>query len=237
MQKIAIIIPCYNEEKRLKTSSLFYLIENTTVDIYLANDGSKDGTLDIITEFASKNAERCFVLNFQQNQGKAATVFKSVNQLLEKDIYNFIGYFDADFSTPESEVSRLITEIEKEETEFLIGSRILLLNSGIKRKYHRHIIGRIIITLINLKFKLGIYDTQCGAKIFSSDILKQAFDKPFNTSWLFDVEIFIRLKKKDLLIKGKEIPVYNWKDVDGSKLGWKTSFKILDELYLLNKNY
>ena len=237
MQKIAIIIPCYNEEKRLKTTSLFYLIENTNVDIYLANDGSKDGTLEVITEFSSNNAERCFVLNFEQNQGKAATLFKAVNLLIEKDSYEYIGYFDADFSTPETEVIRLIAEIQKKETEFLIGSRILLLNSGIKRKYHRHIIGRIIITLINLKFKLGIYDTQCGAKIFSSAILKQCFDKPFNTSWLFDVEIFIRLKKKNLLSKGREIPVYNWKDVDGSKLGWKTAFKILNELYLLNKNY
>ena len=237
MQKIAIIIPCYNEEKRLKTSSLLYLIENTNVDIYLANDGSKDGTLEILNEFAAKNEDRCFVLNFQQNQGKAATIFKSVNSLLEKDYYNFIGYFDADFSTPESEVKRLLTVIENEKTEFLIGSRILLLNSGIKRKYHRHIIGRVIITLINLKFKLGIYDTQCGAKIFSAAILKQVFDKPFKTSWLFDVEIFIRLKKMDMLAKGKEVPVYNWKDVDGSKLGWKTAFKILNELYLLNKNY
>lgn len=237
MQKIAIIIPCYNEEKRLKTSSLFYLIENTTIDIYLANDGSNDGTLDVINDFALKNLTRCFVLNFEQNQGKANTIFKSVNLLLEKSIYDYIGYFDADFSTPESEVKRLLTEVEKDEKEFILGSRILLLNSGIKRKYHRHIIGRVIITLINLKFKLGIYDTQCGAKIFSSAILKQAFDKPFKTSWLFDVEIFVRLKKKNLLSKGREIPVYNWKDVDGSKLGWKTAFKILKELYLLIKNY
>lgn len=237
MQKIAIIIPCYNEEKRLKISSLSYLIENTAIDIYLANDGSKDRTLAVINEFASQNPTRCFVLDFEKNEGKANTIFKSVNLLLEKNKYDFIGYFDADFSTPESEIKRLLSEIKSNETSFLFGSRILLLNSGIKRKYHRHIIGRVIITLINLKFKLGIYDTQCGAKIFSSSILQQVFEKPFKTSWLFDVEIFIRLKKKNLLSKGREIPVYNWKDVDGSKLGWKTAFKILKELFLLNKNY
>ena len=118
-----------------------------------------------------------------------------------------------------------------------MGSRVLLLNSGIKRKYHRHIIGRAIITLINLKFKLGIYDTQCGSKLFSKDIIPKAFNKPFYTSWLFDVEIFIRLQKQNLLIHGIEIPIYNWKDVEGSKLVWKTGFKILKELYLLNKKY
>ena len=237
MQKIAFIIPCYNEEKRLQVSSLLYLIGNTSVDIYLSNDGSKDRTIEVITEFAGKNPERCFVIDFKQNEGKAATIYKSVNLLLEKKQYDYIGYFDADFSTPESETKRLITEIEKGETEFLIGSRIKLLNSGIKRKYYRHIIGRIIITIINFKFELGIYDTQCGAKFFSTSILKKAFNEPFKTSWLFDVEIFIRLKKLDLLKTGKEIPIYNWKDVDGSKLGWKTGFKIMKELFLLWKSY
>ena len=237
MQKIAIIIPCYNEEKRLQEKALLHLLEHTTADIFLANDGSKDNTLTIIEKFSALNSERCFVLHYPQNQGKANTVFKSVNEVLAKNEYDFIGYFDADFSTPASEITRLIKKIISSEAKFLLGSRILLLNSGIKRKFHRHIIGRIVITIINLRFKLGIYDTQCGAKLFTAAIAQQAFKMPFKTSWLFDVEIFIRLKKLHLLKYGQEIPIYNWKDVDGSKLGWKTSFKILNELYQLFKTY
>ena len=237
MQKVAIIIPCYNEAKRLDYKNIEQLLLNSNMDIFFANDGSKDNTVDIINAIILNNSERCFLIDFEENSGKANTIYKAINKINEEQQYDFIGYFDADFSTPANEVIRLVAELDKRKCQFLMGSRILLLNSGIKRKYHRHIIGRIIITLINFKFKLGIYDTQCGSKLFSKTIIPKAFNKPFYTSWLFDVEIFIRLQKQNLLVHGIETPVYNWKDVDGSKLGWKTGFKILKELYLLNKKY
>ena len=237
MQKIAIIIPCYNEANRLNYQNIEQLLLQSDMDIFFANDGSKDNTVEVIYSIISKHEARCQLIDFKENSGKANTIYKAINQINQQDKYDFIGYFDADFSTPANEIIRLVAELHKAKCEFLIGSRILLLNSGIKRKYHRHIIGRIIITLINLKFKLGIYDTQCGSKLFSKTIIPKAFDKPFYTSWLFDVEIFIRLQKQNLLKYGIETPIYNWKDVDGSKLGFKTGFKILKELYLLNKKY
>ncbi|WP_181456882.1 glycosyltransferase [Flavobacterium lacus] len=237
MQKVAIIIPCYNEAKRLNYNQIEQLLIKTASDIFFANDGSKDNTVEVIESIVKKHPERCFLIDFKENSGKANTIYKAINQINLEDKYDFIGYFDADFSTPASEIVRLINELSNQSCEFLFGSRILLLNSGIKRKYYRHIIGRIIITLINLKFKLGIYDTQCGAKLFSKTIIPKAFNKPFYTSWLFDVEIFIRLQKQNLLKQGIESPVFHWKDIEGSKLGWRTGFKILKEMYLLNKKY
>jgi dolichyl-phosphate beta-glucosyltransferase len=236
-KKIAIIIPCYNEEKRLKIQSLNSLLKEADVDIFLANDGSSDDTLNIIKKFSEENLGRCFIINFSKNQGKANTIYKSVNEIIDLNKYIYIGYFDADFSTPVSEMVRMMTSLNWKENSFLIGSRVLLLNTKIKRKWTRHIIGRSIVTLINLKFNLGIYDTQCGAKFFSTTLAKECFYKPFKTSWLFDIEIFIRLKKKKLLYCGKEFPLNEWCDVDGSKLGWKTSFKILNELFQLFKTY
>jgi len=237
MQKIAIIIPCYNEERRLKESSLLELLNDNSVTLYLANDGSRDKTLDIITAFSLQNPERCFVLNYTENSGKANTIFKAVNEVLSINVYDYIGYFDADFSTPADEVLRILKELQIKKYPLIFGSRVLLLNSNINRKWQRHIIGRVIITLINFKFKLGVYDTQCGAKIFSKEIIPIAFSRPFFTSWLFDVEVFIRLKKENQLAQACEFPLKEWRDIEGSKLSWKTSFKIIKELYLLNKNY
>jgi dolichyl-phosphate beta-glucosyltransferase len=237
MQKVAIIIPCYNEAKRLDFINIEQLLLDSDMDIFFANDGSKDNTVEVINSIIEKHQDRCVLINFPENSGKANTIFKAINQINQKDKYDFIGYFDADFSTPACEIIRLVEELNKQKCQFLLGSRILLLNSGIKRKYHRHIIGRIIITLINLKFKLGIYDTQCGSKLFSKSIIPKTFNKPFYTSWLFDVEIFIRLKKQDLLKYGMEIPIYNWKDVDGSKLGWRTGFKIILQVIQIIKKY
>ncbi|WP_116790188.1 glycosyltransferase [Flavobacterium psychrotrophum] len=234
MQKIAIIIPCYNEEKRLSGAALEELHNTTNVHIYLCNDGSTDGTAALIDGFAN-TMERCFAIQYSKNQGKANTIYKSANALLAKNDYTHIGYFDADFSTPVSEMKRMLERLEQVPSQFIIGSRVKLLNNDIQRKTHRHFIGRAIITLVNIRLKLGIYDTQCGAKLFPVTIAAEGFTQPFKTSWLFDIELFIRLKKKGLLIQGEEFPLRHWKDVDGSKLGWKTSFKILKELLILQK--
>lgn len=237
MKKTAVIIPCYNEEKRLPVSHIKQLLEDSDVDIYFANDGSKDNTVSIIQSIVNTKPEECFLLDYKKNQGKANVIFKAVNHINTLNKYEFIGYFDADFSTPVEEVIRLIKEMETSGNEFVLGSRVLLLNSGIKRKTYRHYIGRIILTIINQKFRLGIYDTQCGAKLFSKKMIDEVFDKPFYTSWLFDVEIFVRLQKKELLYLGKEVPIYNWTDIEGSKLDWKSGTKILKEIFLLFKNY
>lgn len=237
MQKIAIIIPCYNEEKRLKLKEIQFLIENSNLDVYFANDGSEDDTLEVLEKINHKHNQRISILDYGKNEGKGNTIYKSVKLISTKSEYDYIGYLDADFSTPASEIIRMSNELKLNHYQLIFGSRILLLNSKIDRKWQRHIIGRIITTLINLKFNLNIYDTQCGAKIFSKEIITVAFSKPFLTSWLFDVELFIRLKKNNLLENACEFPLKKWKDIDGSKLNWKTSIKILKELLLLNKYY
>jgi len=237
MQKTALIIPCYNEEKRIKKELVVWLLTHSTIDIYLANDGSTDRTIEVLEDIAADFSERCYVLNYKHNRGKAATIFNAANELIDSNSYSHIGYFDADFSTPVPEVLLMLNELLKNPDFFITGCRVKLLNSTIDRKFYRHVIGRIIVTLVNLRFDLGVYDTQCGAKIFPVSIAKTAFNKPFLTSWLFDMEIFIRLKNNDLMFNGREFPLNNWTDVEGSKLSWKTAFKIIREMYILTSNY
>jgi dolichyl-phosphate beta-glucosyltransferase len=237
MQKIAIIIPCYNEEKRIDAELVASLLASSTATIFLCNDGSTDDTLNVLNAIAAAHNNRCFVIHSEQNRGKANTIYSAANKLLLENNYSHIGYFDADFSTPPAEIVRLLSEQENKPEMFILGSRVLLLNTKIKRKLHRHIIGRFIVTIVNLHFKLGVYDTQCGAKLFPVSVAKVGFAAPFKTSWLFDIEIFIRLKKGGVLSLGKEVPLTHWTDVEGSKLSWKTTFKILRELYILTSNY
>jgi len=233
MQKIAIIIPCYNEEKRIRKEFVKQLLDNSTVDVYLCNDGSTDNTLILLKDIAAYSEDRCFIIHYEQNNGKANVIFRAVSELTAKNIYSHIGYFDADFSTPVAEVLRMLKELYKKPELFITGCRIRLLNSNIDRRLYRHIIGRIIVTLLNFKFKLGVYDTQCGAKIFPVNIVKVAFSKPFLTSWLFDVEVFIRLKNNNLMFNGREFPLREWKDAEGSKLHLAHVFKIVKEIAAL----
>ena len=77
-------------------------------------------------------------------------------------------------------------------------------------------------------------DTQCGAKIFHKEVIDICFDEKFYTKWLFDVEIFIRIRKHFSLEKAKRIiceqPLKRWIHADGSKLSMKDSIKIIGQL-------
>ena len=240
--EISVIAPVYNEEENINR-----LIENVekvlkqnfkSYEILLVNDGSTDNTLEMINEFISTSKQKNLaVINYVHNTGKANTIYNSVKNLLENTELDYIGYLDADFATNVDEFSKMINSLNNNQLEFIIASRVNLLNSNIKRKYYRHLIGRLIVTIINLKYHLGVYDTQCGAKIFSREIISIGFRSSFHTSWLFDIELFIRLRTEHLLRYGTEFPIKNWRDIEGSKLKTTHIFLILKELLTLYKFY
>ena len=77
-------------------------------------------------------------------------------------------------------------------------------------------------------------DTQCGAKIMRKEIIPLLFTKPFITKWIFDVEIFMRMRKHYGKTKVQqyicEQPLKRWIHADGSKLSMKDSVKIVGQL-------
>jgi len=77
-------------------------------------------------------------------------------------------------------------------------------------------------------------DTQCGAKIFTKDVIAVAFNRPFYTQWIFDVEIFKRVTQYYGLKEARtmlcEQPLKRWIHADGSKLSMKDSVKIIFQL-------
>ena len=65
---------------------------------------------------------------------------------------------------------------------------------------------------------MGVYDTQCGAKIINKKFIKEIFNQPFYTKWLFDVEIFFRIREFNKEKKIIEIPLNTWSDIADSKI-------------------
>ena len=136
---------------------------------------------------------------------------------------DFIGYLDADLAAPIEEIDNLLNVIKSDtKKEVVFASRIKLIGNEIKRKFFRHFIGRIFATCVSLLLKIQIYDTQCGAKIFSKKICEAIFVEKFISQWLFDVELFARLINVYGMEKTIEIsfekPVRKWIDIDGSKV-------------------
>jgi dolichyl-phosphate beta-glucosyltransferase len=236
MPSIAIIIPCFNEAKRLQSSAFLNFIgSHPDVQLYFINDGSTDTTENALKEFESLS-DRISIVNLLKNKGKGEAVRQGILKALSTNA-NYIGYLDADLSTSLEEFYNLYQIILTKDAEIIFGSRIKKADTNIERSFARHLVGRTIATIIDKKLKLGYYDTQCGAKIFSSGILKQVTDQPFFTRWFFDVELFMRLKKKKAKLNALEIPLNAWHNVKKSKLNILSFPVVIKEIYILLTKY
>jgi glycosyltransferase involved in cell wall biosynthesis len=218
-----VIIPCYNEAKRIELDAFKEGLKSINgLNLLFVNDGSSDDTAKILADFCGKQ-ERAHFIDKKINQGKAEAIRTAVNSAA-LDNYDYVGYFDADLATPLNELPRMFKLIqEKNQPYMLVGSRVKLLGlTQIKRKLSRHYIGRVFATIVSNMLKLSIYDTQCGAKLIRKDICGGLFEKPFASKWLFDVELFFRLKKirEDYNLRIIEMPLMKWEDKAGSKIGF-----------------
>ena len=243
MRTSCIVIPCFNEEKRLPLQAFKdFLSDKENENIYLCfvNDGSSDNTLEILTQLSNLFPERILIVDEKQNAGKAASVFTGINQSIRWKNFNIIGYLDADLATPLDEYVRVSSYIN-DDIVFVFGSRIRRIGSNINRKLYRHLIGRFFATLASIILDLPVYDTQCGAKIFTKDIALQVFKTPFISTWSFDVEIFFRfiniVGKENVEIRSKEIPLETWNDVGESKVKFTYALKLPFELLRIRNHY
>ena len=243
MNPICIIIPFYNEVNRFPADEfLEFLQSDPETSFCLVNDGSTDNTGRILESLREKFPERILVTTLQENKGKAGAVQAGMISALQHFTCGYLGYFDADLATRLDESFRLRSSLlEKPTLEFAFGSRVAILGVRIERKLYRHLIGRIIATFISNILHLMVYDTQCGAKLFTRQMAARVFEKPFITRWLFDVEILARI----IGIYGRdrieevavEVPVSSWTDKGGSKISWTYGFRVFYDLIKIRNHY
>lgn len=251
--KYAIIIPCYNEEKRLNTATfLDYAKTHSEIIFLFVNDGSTDNTKILLESLCKKHPEQLKTISLDKNQGKAEAVrngfmfFLKTQKEIQKENIEFIGFWDADLATPLSEIPRYIDIMATKKNLLLVlGSRIRLLGRAIERNPLRHYLGRFSATAISLSLGIGVYDTQCGAKLFRiTEDLAKIFEKPFISKWLFDVEILMRMivgynESKKVIPEENfyELPLNNWKDYKGSKVKPSDFLKAFIDLYKMYIKY
>lgn len=234
----AIIIPCYNEGKRLDPNAFKKFLEShKKVHFFFVNDGSVDQTGDVLESIRKIVPERICCLALDKNIGKSAAVRKGFLAAIDEGFDN-IGFWDADLATPLDTIIEMTDRLGRPEIIMVIGARVKLLGHEIRRNVMRHYLGRIFASCASLVLRLPVYDTQCGAKIFrNSTELKIAFQEPFSVNWSFDVELLGRLElirrsmhKSSLAISAVEFPLPQWKHQDGSKIKLKDFFVCFYEL-------
>lgn len=218
MQKIALIVPCHNEAKTLNADAFNrFITANEHFTLFFINDGSVDNTGELLKALRQKHPDRAQLITNTYNEGKAASIRKGVIAAMEYGGLSAFGYLDADLSTSLHEFKKLVDLLNQHAADYILGSRIKMLHTKIERSGFRHFVGRLIATIIDSRYRLGIYDTQCGAKCFSMQFAI-LFNEPFVTRWFFDIEILLRMRKLYPDATGIEQPLTHWRDPGSSHL-------------------
>ena len=243
MHSSAIVVPCYNEAERLSVNEFASALDaDPHVDFCFVDDGSTDKTIEVVNALRQKREERVFVLQLAINQGKAEAVRRGVLHMLGQHDYAVVGYWDADISTPLSELPRLLDVISSNEQYVMLsGCRVRRLGAQIHRHWYRHYLGRVFATVVSLMLKLPTYDTQCGAKLFRSRYAASIFEQPFVSRWFFDVELFYRVEglvgNSAAAERILEAPLHSWMEKSGSKLKLRDYLRVPVDLRRIRAAY
>ena len=239
--KNGIVIPCYNEADRLKFD-LFYDFIRSHKDYVLCfvNDGSADGTLAQLHSFQKRAGGRVHVYNMKANAGKAEAVRQGMRYLLRKVDVRSVGFIDADLATGFRDYKRLVKRLEVTGKNMVFGSRKIVDAQDIQRSAFREMASNVVGLLVRFIIGMPVKDTQCGAKVFSRTTADYLFSQPFMSRWLFDVELFVRMKKlfgSIVMERVEEVALMAWEEVDGSKITLKDSMRFPLQLLEIGYEY
>jgi glycosyltransferase involved in cell wall biosynthesis len=242
-QTVCLVIPCFNEARRLRDDVILaYLASQPHVSICMVDDGSTDGTAALLDTMVSRRPSQVLVHHLRHNSGKAEAVRQGMLQASATGQFAFVGYWDADLSTPLDEVERIAAAVQANpRCHLAMASRVKRLGADVDRRAWRHALGRVFATAVAKMLALPVYDSQCGAKIVRAELVPVLFRRPFLTRWSFDVELLARLRDHvgvaAALDAATEVPVRAWHEVGGSKLGVRQMARVPLELLAIWSRY
>ncbi len=210
----SIIIPAYNESRRLRPTldELLRFTEERGWDteILVVNDGSRDDTAEIVRAYGKEHPHVLLVEN-PGNRGKGYSVRNGMLHA-RGDICLFT---DADLSSPIGEAQKLFDAIAG-GADIAIGSRWLRADLQTERQpLYRQLFGRIYNLVLRVFLGLNFADTQCGFKAFRREAVQRIFPLQRIERWGFDPEILFLARR--LGFRVKEVPVI-WAHSEGTRL-------------------
>ncbi len=226
MSKIAVLIPCYNEEQTVEKVIKDFRKELPEADIYVYDNNSKDRTAEI----AINNGA---ILKHEYKQGKG-NVVRSMFHDVDADIYIMV---DGDDTYPAEFVHQLIKPVEDGQADMCIGDR---LSNGTYQKENKRLFhefgNNLVRKSINILFKTNLKDIMTGYRVFNKKFVK---NMPVMTP-KFEIETEMSLYALDKGFVIKEIPIDYRDRPEGSVSKLNTisdGMKVVKTIIKMYKNY
>jgi glycosyltransferase involved in cell wall biosynthesis len=213
---VSIIIPAYNEEKRLPSTltrvEQYVATQNFSfVEVLVVDDGSQDGTAALVEN------RRDSLFRLVRNPGNRGKGY-AIRNGATKAKGDWVLFSDADLSAPIEELDTLYRAATNANAEVAIGSRALDRSRiKVRQPAFRDYSGRIFNFFVRSITRLRFHDTQCGFKLFSKRAAQAIFSRQVEDGFSFDVELLVIARR--LGLKAIEVPV-EWSDVAGTKVSF-----------------
>ena len=226
MKKIAVLIPCYNEELTVEKVIKDFKRELPEADIYVYDNNSKDKTAEI-----AKNAGAIVKHEYRQGKGN---VVRTMFMDIDADIYVMV---DGDDTYPAEEVHKLIKPIEEERADMVIGDRLTNGTYQKENKRHFHEFGNNLVRKsINVLFNTKLKDIMTGYRVFNKKFVK---NMPV-LSPKFEIETEMSLHALDKKFIIEEIPIVYRDRPEGSTSKLNTigdGIKVVKTIVKMFKDY
>lgn len=201
---LSVVIPSFNEEQRLPRTiaaiERYLDAKHVPYELILVDDGSADGTRLIMNTAAERNSS-VVVEALPRNRGKGRAIATGVAAAKGSEIL----VTDADLSTPIEELEKLQAALD-DGAGVAIGSRSIKGSRvEISQPIYRQLMGKAFNLIVQALLLPGIWDTQCGFKLFRADVAHAAFAGLSSERFGYDPEVLYRAKK--LGVKIAEVPV------------------------------
>lgn len=209
--KLSIVIPVYNERDTIE--AILERVERTEFnkEIIIVDDGSTDGTREILK---NKYAHNCTVVFHDQNQGKGAALQTGFGKVTG----DIVIIQDADLEYDPADYGRLIEPILRGKADVVFGSRFL---GGPHRVlFFWHYLGNKMLTLFsNLLNNVNLSDMETCYKAFRSDILRTL--RLRSRRFGFEPEFTAKVARRRLKIYEVPISYYGRTYEEGKKITWR----------------
>ena len=216
--RISIVIPAYNEEKRISPMLARYgeyfeglrLSIGLDYELLVVINNTKDNTLLKVKE-AQKINSHVRYLDFKQG-GKGFAIIEGFKDALKRP-NDLIGFVDADMATPPEAFYSLVSSVGN--CDGVIASRWNSKSIVTKQTTFFKVKSFIFNLIVRSLFFFPYRDTQCGAKIFTRKAVEMVYDKMSITKWAFDIDLLYKLRKLGFDVV--EIPTI-WESKDDSRI-------------------